>query len=162
MTTKEIISLLLIPIASVIVSIVAIVFSYLNNKISITSRRSEIALLKQIEAFREISEAIISIRQSLQDSVVELTSTSIGFREKIPIDKYWESVNNFSFIIRSLRIFLPDELYEELSKLSTFCILSGDISEPAGAMNFVAEFNKIDKHIMEIMTRYLGIVNSRQ
>ncbi len=152
MNTSDIIAIVAI-VVSAIVSIITTITSYRSTKLSIQSRRSEMAFEKQIEAFREVAERISGIRKAIIGAEVPY--------DELSKDAFYRMVEkatlDYVFAYQKYRVYLPSELYTALREFSKKAISYYSDADYTRHREFIDEFNKLESNIIKIMNKHMGI-----
>ena len=152
MQTSDLLAIVAI-VVSAIVSIASVFISYLNNKINIRAKRSELAFEKQIEAFREIAEKMGGIRRAMVDTPKpvneQLNDLFFSTLLQASMDYYstWQRC----------RIYLPPELAVSLREYGKKIISYSACRDYSSHDEFLDEINSLEPEIIKAMNKYMGI-----
>jgi hypothetical protein len=154
MSTSDLISILAVT-TTAIVSIISIVVSYLNNRISIKAKRSEMAFEKQIDAFREIAEKMGKIRMVIVNTPRPMENNLKS------VDTFFSALFDVSMDFYSTyqkyRVYLPSDVdvaLREYGKKIIGYAASRDYNRHGGEIEYL---NLIEPDIIKKMNKHMGI-----
>jgi hypothetical protein len=154
MSTSDLISIIAV-ITTALVSIVSIVVSYFNNRMSIRAKRSEMALEKQLDAFREIAEKMGKIRVVFANTpppVDGILESSDKF-----FSTFYDAAMDFYSTYQKFRVYLPSDIdlsLREYGKKVIGYAASNNYDRHKGVVEYL---NLIEPEIIKKMNKYMGI-----
>jgi hypothetical protein len=148
MNNSDIIALAAI-IMSAIISVTSTVAAYFINKSNIQAKRSEIALEKRLEAFREVIEKIGKIRSLLvKSNEANIDSLKSDFQT---------ALEDFYIAYRKNLVFLPPSISDKVAKYGSeiYKVIHYRYTYK-NIESFFQEYKEFEKQFIADMQKFIG------
>jgi hypothetical protein len=145
MTPSDIVAIVAI-IVSAIVSTLATFIAYKNNQTTISAKRKEIALERQLDAFSEITEKVGELSVKLNHADVIFSNHGNAKKKTEALNAILSSMENLVISYARNEVYLPSRIMEQFSKLAS--ALNKDSQELLVRKDF-DNLKKIKKDIIE-------------